>query len=127
MRLPQAYRGELAPAVVNMLGEANKACPPGAAATLAGQDGAETLVADIPAAVLHKDAIYAAAGTGAYELHDYVDFQPWLQHTLLQVDCVTARACKSLPKNLKQLFRCSGHEQLPALSAAAHTLQCAIA
>ena len=81
----QAYRAELAPAVVSMLEEATKTCPPGAAARLATQDGAGPNVAGVPVAVLHKDAIYAAAGTGAYELHDYIDFQPWLQQTLLQV------------------------------------------
>lgn len=89
----QAYRAELAPAVVNMLEEANKACPPGAAARLASQEGAGPLIHGIPAAVLHKDAIYAAAGTGAYELHDYVDFQPWFQQTLLQVDHLIKQAC----------------------------------
>ena len=83
--LLQAYRPELAPAVASMLKEANEACPPGAAARLVTQEDARSLVAGIPAAVLRKDAIYAAAGTGAYELHDYIDFQPWLQHTLLQV------------------------------------------
>ena len=83
----QAYRAELAPAVVSMLDEANQSCPPGAASRLATQNGAGPVAASTPAAVLHKDAIYAAAGTGAYELHDYIDFQPWLRHTLVQVGC----------------------------------------
>ena len=80
-----------------MLKEANEACPPGAAARLVAQEGAGSLIAGIPAAALHKDAIYAAAGTGAYELHDYVDFQPWLQQSLLQV----GKASVSISKCLK--------------------------
>ncbi len=82
--LLQAYRAELAPAVVSMLAAASKACPPGAPSRMATQNGSANSVAAIPAAVLHKDAIYAAVGTGAYELHDFIDFQPWLRTTLVQ-------------------------------------------
>ena len=80
----QAYRQELAPAVVAMLAAASEACPPGAPARMATQNGTATSAAPIPAAVLHKEAIYAAVGSGAYELHDFIDFQPWLRTTLVQ-------------------------------------------
>lgn len=82
----QAYRAELAPAVVQMLATASEGCPPGAPSRLAMQNGAApSTTAAIPAAVLHKEAVYAAVGTGAYDLHDFIDFQPWLRSTLVQV------------------------------------------
>ena len=84
----QAYRAELAPAVVQMLAAASEGCPPGAPSRLAMQNGtagSSTTTAGIPAAVLHKEAVYAAVGTGAYDLHDSIDFQPWLRSTLVQV------------------------------------------
>ena len=84
MNWMQAYRAELAPAVVNMLAAASEACPPGAPSRMATQNGAAHTTAAIPAAVLHKEAIYAAVGTGAYELHDFIDYQPWLKTTLVQ-------------------------------------------
>ncbi|DBA79077.1 hypothetical protein WJX77_002150 [Trebouxia sp. C0004] len=82
--LLQAYRAELAPAVVGMLAAASEACPPGAPSRMASQNGAASMSPAIPAAVLHKEAIYAAVGTGAYELHDFIDYQPWLRTTLVQ-------------------------------------------
>lgn len=30
-----------------------------------------------------KEAVYGAVGTGSYEMHDYVDFEPWFQNHLL--------------------------------------------
>ena len=59
--------------VVQLLKEASDACPPGAPAQLAAVPGA-ALVQGVPAAVLRKEAAYQAVATGAYELHDYVDF-----------------------------------------------------
>ena len=89
----QAYRLQLAPTVVQHLQEVSAACPPGAAGSLppphsapAGGDSSERLV--VPDAVRAKEAVYAAMGTGAYELHDYVDFTPWFRTTLLQVRVV---------------------------------------
>ncbi|KAL3137934.1 hypothetical protein ABBQ38_005181 [Trebouxia sp. C0009 RCD-2024] len=83
--LLQAYRAELAPAVVQMLATASEGCPPGAPSRLAAQNSsAPNLTAGIPAAVLHKEAVYAAVGTGAYDLFDFIDFQPWLRGTLVQ-------------------------------------------
>ena len=83
--LTQAYRAELAPAVVSMLAAASEACPAGAPARMATtHNGTVSSAGAIPAAVLHKEAIYAAVGTGAYELHDFIDFQPWLRTTLVQ-------------------------------------------
>ena len=63
-----------------MLREAEAACPAGSASQLAGERSA-----GVPEPVLHKDAVYAAVGTGQYELHDYIDFTPWFRSTLLQV------------------------------------------
>ena len=81
----QAYRADLAPAVVSMLAAASEACPAGAPARMATpHNGTISSAGAIPAAVLHKEAIYAAVGTGAYELHDFIDFQPWLRTTLVQ-------------------------------------------
>ncbi len=71
--LPQANREAVAPVVVQLLKEASDACPPGAPAQLAAAPGA-ALVQGVPAAVLRKEAAYQAVATGAYELHDYVDF-----------------------------------------------------
>ena len=71
-----------------MLAAASEGCPPGAPSRLAlqnGTAGSSTTIAGIPAAVLHKEAVYAAVGTGAYDLHDFIDFQPWLRSTLVQV------------------------------------------
>ena len=68
--------------VVSMLKAKSEACPPG---TAASQQGPR--IGSIPAAVLAKEAVYNAAGVGAYGLHDYIDFKQWLQTTLLQV-CV---------------------------------------
>ncbi|KAL3150483.1 hypothetical protein ABBQ32_000305 [Trebouxia sp. C0010 RCD-2024] len=83
--LLQAYRAELAPAVVQMLATASEGCPPGAPSRLATQNGnGSSATAGIPAAVLHKEAVYAAVGTGAYDLFDFIDFQPWLRGTLVQ-------------------------------------------
>ena len=86
----QAYRSQLAPTVVQHLQDVSAACPPGAAGSLppphgapAGGDSGERLV--VPDAVRAKEAVYAAMGTGAYELHDYMDFTPWFRTTLLQV------------------------------------------
>ena len=66
--------------VVSMLKAKSEACPPG---TAASQQGPR--IGGIPAAVLAKEAVYNAAGVGAYGLHDYVDFKQWLQSALLQV------------------------------------------
>ena len=97
----QAYRPQLAPTVVQHLQEVSAACPPGAAGSLppphgalAGGDSSERLV--VPDAVCAKEAVYAAMGTGAYELHDYVDFTPWFRTTLLQVGkacCLSVDCC----------------------------------
>lgn len=70
---PQGNREAVAPVVVQLLKEASDACPPGAPAQLAAAPGA-ALVQGVPAAVLRKEAAYQAVATGAYELHDYVDF-----------------------------------------------------
>ena len=76
--------------MVQHLQEVSAACPAGAAGSLppphgapAGGDSSERLV--VPDALRAKEAVYAAMGTGAYELHDYVDFTPWFRTTLLQV------------------------------------------
>lgn len=66
--------------VVSTLKAKSEACRPG---TAASQQGPR--VGGIPAAVLAKEAVYNAAGVGAYGLHDYIDFKQWLQSTLLQV------------------------------------------
>lgn len=87
--LLEAYRSQLAPTVVQHLQDVSAACPPGAAGSLppphgapAGGDSGERLV--VPDAARAKEAVYAAMGTGAYELHDYMDFTPWFRTTLLQ-------------------------------------------
>ena len=78
--LVQDDRNEVAPVVVSMLKAKSEACLPG---TAASQQGPRT--GNIPAAVLAKEAVYNAAGVGAYGLHDYIDFKQWFQSTLLQV------------------------------------------
>jgi hypothetical protein len=78
-RLLEAHRAVLAPVIVDLLRSASDACPPGAAPeALAGPR-----VAGVPAAVLRKEAAYRAAALGAYELHDAIDFGPWLHGALL--------------------------------------------
>ena len=42
-------------------------------------------VAGVPVVLLRKEAVYNAVGVAAYELHDYVDWDPWLRGALLQV------------------------------------------
>ena len=39
----------------------------------------------LPPQVLTKEAAYNAAGVGAYELHDYIDFRAWYHAALLRV------------------------------------------
>lgn len=78
--LAQEHREALAPVLVSMLAAAGEACPPGAAAGLPG-----ARVEGVPAAVLAKEAVYAAAAVAAYDLHDYIDFGPWFRGALLQV------------------------------------------
>lgn len=100
--LLQAYRAELAPAVMQMLAAASEGCPLGAPSRLAMQNGtagsssSSGSIGFIPAAVLHKEAVYAAVGTGAYDLHDFIDFQPWLRSTLVQVSATSALARSTL-------------------------------
>lgn len=66
--------------IVSMLKAKSEACPPG---TAAAQQGPR--IASIPAAVLAKEAVYNAAGVGAYDLHEYINFKQWFQTALLQV------------------------------------------
>ena len=70
----------MAPVVVRMLGAVCEACPVGSAA---GQPSPR--VGGVPAAVLAKEAVYNAAGVGAYDLHDYVNFSPWYHSSLQPV------------------------------------------
>ena len=39
----------------------------------------------IPVPLLRKEAAYNAVGVAAYELHDYVDWDPWFRVALVQV------------------------------------------
>lgn len=39
----------------------------------------------VPAPVLGLDAALHAVATGAYELHDHLDYTPWLRSSLLPV------------------------------------------
>ena len=89
--LVQDDREGVAPVVVNILKAKSGACPPGAAASQQGPR-----IAGVPAAVLAKEAVYNAAGVGAYDLHDYIDFKQWLQSALLQVcqDALSSHSCK---------------------------------
>lgn len=66
--------------VVRLLGAVSEACPAGSAA---GQPGPR--VGSVPASVLAKEAVYNAAGVGAYDLHDYIDFGSWYHSSLLPV------------------------------------------
>ena len=77
--------------VVALLRAKSEACPPGSAA---GQPGPRA--GGIPAAVLAKEAVYNAAGVGAYDLHDYIDFGSWLHSTLLPVRH-SAHSCLHCP------------------------------
>ena len=70
----------LAPMVVELVTAATAACPPAAAASLPGPR-----VEGVPAAVLAKEAAYAAAAAASFDLHDYIDFGPWFRGALLQV------------------------------------------
>ena len=74
--------------VVSLLKAKSEACPPG---TAASQQGPR--IGGIPAAVLAKEAVYNAAGVGAYGLHDYIDFKQWFQSTLLQVHAPVFSLC----------------------------------
>ncbi len=85
-----------------MLAAASEACPPGAPSRMATQNGAASTSAAIPAAVLHKEAIYAAVGTGAYELHDFIDYQPWLRTTLVQVNQLWLKELQNCPGVMNQ-------------------------
>ena len=85
-----------------MLAAASEACPPGAPARMATQNGAASTSTAIPAAVLHKEAIYAAVGTGAYELHDFIDYQPWLRTTLVQVNQLWLKELQNCPGVMNQ-------------------------
>lgn len=79
---PQGNREAVAPVVVQLLGGAAEACPPGAPARLAAS-GATGAVRGVPAAALAKEAVYQLVAAGAYELHDYVDFTSFLHSSLL--------------------------------------------
>ena len=39
----------------------------------------------IPLVLLRKEALYNAIGVAAYDMHDFIDWDPWLRGTLLQV------------------------------------------
>jgi len=76
----KANRELLSPVVVHLLQQVSSSCPVGVdPAALPGDR-----VGGIPSPVLLKDAVYNAVAVGAYELHDYVDWTPWLRSTLLQ-------------------------------------------
>ena len=123
--------------VVSILKAKSEACQPG---TAASQQGPQT--AGVPAAVLAKEAVYNAAGVGAYGLHDYIDFKQWFQSTLLQVCACTlplsrpnidmrdARlACPvrmkrvNLRKTCRQCIICACVSEEPAISQLAAELQ----
>jgi len=76
----QKNRERLAPLVLGALQAACEAAPPGQSGSLPGPH-----VGGVPAVALAKEAVLNAAGVGAYELHDYVEFSSWFQSTLLPV------------------------------------------
>ena len=76
----QKNRERLAPLVLGALQRACEAAPPGGTASLPGPK-----VGGVSLAALAKEAALNAAGVGAYELHDYVEFSSWLHSTLLPV------------------------------------------
>jgi hypothetical protein len=78
--MAQEDRDTLATVVMELLKSKAEACPPGSASAQPGPR-----IACVPVPVLAKEAVYNAAGVGAYELYDYVDFSSWFQSTLLQV------------------------------------------
>ena len=90
-----------------MLAAASEACPVGAPSRLAMPNGTAGSADAVPAAVLHKEAVYAAVGTGAYELHDFVDYQPWLRTTLVQASLFTILLCQVLAFTGCQCSCCS--------------------
>ncbi|KAK9844039.1 hypothetical protein WJX81_002691 [Elliptochloris bilobata] len=98
MMLVKEHREELAPLLVKMLAAAADACPPGAAASLPGPR-----VEGVPAALLAKEAVYTAAGAAAYDLHDYIDFGPWLRGALLQELSDEAPAARPLRRRAAML------------------------
>lgn len=82
----QDHREAIAPVVVQLLQAADAACPPG---VLAEQlPGAR--VAGVPEPLLLKEAVYSAVAVGAYDLHDSIDYTPWLRSSLLKVRGVHA-------------------------------------
>lgn len=72
--------------MVSALQAASTACPAGTdPAALPGPRVSGLPGDGVPLQLLHKEAAYHAVAVGAYELHDYVDFTPWLRSTLLPV------------------------------------------
>lgn len=109
----QAFRPELGPSIASLLPAALAACPPGTSGSNTNNNanlntsgsqsqgscsflgvfssgGGASTVHGVPAALLAKDAVYAALAAGAYELHDYVNFRDWLQGALLAVRALTS-------------------------------------
>jgi len=55
---------------------------------------------NIPIEAIQKAAVYHAAAVGAYELHDHIDFSPWLHSSLLPE--ITSNNNKKICKPIKQ-------------------------
>ncbi|KAI8476158.1 MAG: armadillo-type protein [Monoraphidium minutum] len=87
-------RDALAPEVVSFLHAASAACPPAAAAAPDSIPGPRAR--GVPVALLRKEAAYAAAAVGAYELHDFLDYGDWLRGALLKELEITAPAARPL-------------------------------
>jgi hypothetical protein len=92
----QAYREVLSPVVAQMLAAASDACPVGAdVAQLPGS----RVMGRYPEPLLVKEAVYNAVAVGAYDLHDAIDYLPWLHGSLLQV-----RIARAMPTRCKGGF-----------------------
>ena len=86
----QEHRESLAPFLVQLLQIAGRECPAGSA-----QQASGPVTQGIAASVLFKEAVYAAIGVGAYELHDYIELSSWLRSSLLLVSLETLEAAES--------------------------------
>jgi hypothetical protein len=76
----------VAPVIIELIKQAEAACPVGSSISSTHHHHHYIEVEsmrNIPIEAIQKAAVYHAAAVGAYELHDHIDFSPWLHSSLL--------------------------------------------
>lgn len=84
LALFESSRESVAPVIIELIELAEVACPAGSSSSSTHHHHREVeSMRNIPIEAIQKAAVYHAAAVGAYELHDHIDFSPWLHSSLL--------------------------------------------